>query len=259
MLPLTQPTVCSSPAQTETPWFMVAVVMSLFALGGVVFGRFEAHTPPARRIAKQLVVVAVFMLVELLAGRPWSLGLLGLLGVFFVGVHGWWLPRNGVNGLTAEPYDVYLKLIGRSAPPSGLPVAQFRAARSVRSLDKVREFYGEGLGLPVIGEFRDHAGCSCVMFGLPNSRAHLEFTEGPHRPQERPHPDEAFVFYVPDGAVADALVRRLAARGYSAVAPVNPSWRQGGTTIADADGFHVVVMPSHGLGSSAPTARTSGR
>ncbi len=238
-------------SQTQTPWFMAAVVMSLFALGGVLFGRFEQHTPPARRLAKQVLVVSVFMVVEVFAGRPWSLGLLGLFGAFFVGVHGWWLPRNGVNGLTAEPYDVYLELIGAKAPrapTSGFPVVQFRAARPVRNLDKVREFYGEGLGLPVIGEFRDHDGFSGVMFGVPDSRAHLEFTQGPHLPHERPHPEENFVFYVPDGAAADALVRRLAERGYSEVAPVNPYWRQGGTTIADADGFRVVVMRSTGLG-----------
>lgn len=237
-------------SQTQTPWFMATVVMSLFALGGVLFGRFEQHKAPARRIAKQVLVVSFFMLVEVFAGRAWSLGLLGLLGVSIVAIHGWWLPRNGVNGLTAEPYDVYLELIGakaRRAPPSGFPVAQFRAARPVRNLEKVREFYGEGLGLPVIGEFRDHEGFSGVMFGVPDSRAHLEFTQGPHLPHERPHPEENFVFYVPDGAAADALVRRLAARGYSEVAPVNPYWRQGGTTIADADGFRVVVMRSAGL------------
>jgi hypothetical protein len=90
--------------------------MSLFAFGGVVFGRFEQHHPHARRLAKQGLVVTVFLGVELTLGRAWSLGLLGLAGGLFVVVHGWWLPRHGINGVTAEPSDAYLALVGRKAP-----------------------------------------------------------------------------------------------------------------------------------------------
>jgi catechol 2,3-dioxygenase-like lactoylglutathione lyase family enzyme len=232
---------------TESPWFMATVVMSLFALGGVVFGKFEQHHPHARRLAKQVLVLTVFLGVELTLGRPWSLGLLGLAGVFFVLVHGWWLPRHGIDGFTAEPYDAYLELLGRKTPAPSFPVTQFRAARPVKSLDAVLKFYGEGLGLPVIGEFRDHEGFSGVMFGLPDAKAHLEFTVGPEAPSAPPHPEENFVFYVPDASAADRLVRRLAALGFPEVEPVNPYWRAGGTTIADDDGFRVVVMRAPGL------------
>jgi catechol 2,3-dioxygenase-like lactoylglutathione lyase family enzyme len=234
-------------SHTESPWFIATVVMSLFALGGVVFGKFEQHHPHARRLAKQLLVLTVFLAVELTLGRPWSLGLLGLLGGFFIVVHGWWLPRHGIDGLTAEPYGRYLELVGRKKPAPEFPVTQFRAARPVKSLDAVMTFYREGLGLPVIGEFRDHDGFSGVMFGLPDSKAHLEFTVGPDTPVAPPHPEEHFVFYVPDAPAADRLVRRLAALGFPEVEPVNPYWRADGTTIADADGFRVVVMRTPGL------------
>lgn len=129
---------------------------------------------------------------------------------------------------------------------SEFPAVQFRAARPTRDLKRIVAFYRDGLGLPVIGEFHDHAGFSGVMFGLPDARAHLEFTEGPHAPHT-PHPEENFVFYVPDAARADAMVARLAAMGHGAVTPANPYWARGGTTIADPDGLRVVVMRSAGF------------
>lgn len=125
---------------------------------------------------------------------------------------------------------------------SSFAVAQFRAARPTKSLEKIVEFYRDGIGLPVVGQFRDHEGFSGVMFGLPDARAHLEFTEGPHAPAAAPHPEENYVFYVPDPAAAEAIVHRLAARGYASVPPANPYWARGGTTIADPDGFRVVVV-----------------
>jgi hypothetical protein len=29
-------------------------------------------------------------------------------------IHAWWLPRHGIDGLTAEPYDKYLALVTRA-------------------------------------------------------------------------------------------------------------------------------------------------
>ncbi len=95
----------------ETPWFMVAVIMAIFAVGGVLFGRFEQHKPRWRRVAKQPVVLAVFVLLDLYAGRPWAWAILGAFGLFALFVHAWWLPKHGINGWTAEPYDEYLALI----------------------------------------------------------------------------------------------------------------------------------------------------
>ncbi len=28
-------------------------------------------------------------------------------------LHGWYFPKHGINGLTAEPYDIYLETIER--------------------------------------------------------------------------------------------------------------------------------------------------
>ena len=37
----------------------------------------------------------------------------------FVVVHGWWLPRQGINGWTAEPKERYYKFRGWTLPPDG--------------------------------------------------------------------------------------------------------------------------------------------
>ncbi len=95
----------------DTPWFIVALVMTIFAVGGVIFGRFDQHKPRWRRVLKQALVLAAFLLVDKFGGRSWAFGLLGLFAAAVVVIHGWWLPKHGINGLTAEPYDQYLALV----------------------------------------------------------------------------------------------------------------------------------------------------
>jgi hypothetical protein len=38
--------------------------------------------------------------------------------VLFLIVHGWWLPRKGINGLTGAPKARYYELRGWRLPPS---------------------------------------------------------------------------------------------------------------------------------------------
>lgn len=97
----------------ETRWFDVAVVMTIFAIGSVLFGRFEEHKPRVRRLAKVAIVVVVTLAVAELAGRLWAYGLLAVPLVGAGWVHLVWLPRHGVNGWTAEPRDRYLALVTR--------------------------------------------------------------------------------------------------------------------------------------------------
>lgn len=106
--------------RTDTLWFDVAVVMSIFAVGSVLFGRFEQHKPRARRVLKQIIVTAIVVAVDATAGRAWAFGVLAVPLVVAAYVHLVWLPRHGINGWTAEPYDKYLALVnsraGRSMP-----------------------------------------------------------------------------------------------------------------------------------------------
>jgi hypothetical protein len=103
-------------------WLDVAMVTSIFAVGSILFGRFEQHKPRWRRLLKMLIVIGIFLGTAATAGRAWELGLLALSIVGAGVVHLWWLPKHGINGWTAEPYDKYLALVtrhaGRAAPPT---------------------------------------------------------------------------------------------------------------------------------------------
>ena len=93
-------------------WIDVAVMTSLFALGNILFGHFEERTPKWRRVLKLFVMTGIVVGLSATVGREWSIAFVGtLLGVVAV-IHGWWLPRHGINGLTAEPRDKYYALRG---------------------------------------------------------------------------------------------------------------------------------------------------
>ncbi|KAJ3149072.1 hypothetical protein HDU89_004074 [Geranomyces variabilis] len=145
-----------------------------------------------------------------------------------------------------------------SAPPKPLGFAQFRVARPTASLKLTRQFYGAcGLGLPEIGSFADHAGYSGVMFGLPDAKFHLEFTEftgtaeaaatNPPPSVAPPSGDNLLVFYVPDVSERNAAVTRLIAAGGTVVPSENPYWDADGVTVQDADGWRVVLQNTKGL------------
>lgn len=95
----------------DTPWFDVTVVMTIFALGNMQFGKFEQHKPLARRMLKVAIVLAVTLTLANTVGRVWAYSVLAvpLIGALYV--HLVWLPKHGINGWTAEPYDKYLELM----------------------------------------------------------------------------------------------------------------------------------------------------
>lgn len=97
--------------RTDSLWVDVAVVMSMFALGSILFGRFEEHKSRGRRVLKVLIVLAVTLGLSVTVGRAWAYGLLGIPLAGAAWVHLVWLPRHGINGWTGEPRDKYLELM----------------------------------------------------------------------------------------------------------------------------------------------------
>jgi hypothetical protein len=95
----------------DTPWFDVAVVMSIFACGNILFGHFEQHRPKWKRLLKVIIVLMLVLGVTSTAGRAWGYGVLVVPLIAVIYVHEVWLPRHGINGWTAEPYDKYLELM----------------------------------------------------------------------------------------------------------------------------------------------------
>lgn len=93
-------------------WMDVAIFASIFAVGNMLFGHFEEHTPKWRRVAKFVVTIALVVIVGQTLGRVWVYAGLGLLSLAFLYIHGVWLPSKGVNGWTAEPKERYYALRG---------------------------------------------------------------------------------------------------------------------------------------------------
>ncbi|HEX4325813.1 MAG TPA: VOC family protein [Burkholderiales bacterium] len=132
-------------------------------------------------------------------------------------------------------------------PPwdAALPVIAVRMARPTDQLRALMRFYGEGLGLRLIGSFEGHEGFSGALYGLPGAACHLEFTqEDGGSPGAAPGADNNLVLYMPDAAAIAALARRMAEMGYASTRPVNPYWEHhGACVIPDPDGWNVILTP----------------
>ena len=98
--------------RTDTYWFDVSLVMTVLMLGHLAFGRFVEHQSRGRRLLKSLTGIALLVGASVWLGRPWMYGGLAAIGIGVAVVHGWWLPRHGVNGWTAEPRDRFDALMG---------------------------------------------------------------------------------------------------------------------------------------------------
>lgn len=125
---------------------------------------------------------------------------------------------------------------------------QFRIARPTDQIQLLEQFYCDGLGLEKVGEFVGHAGYTGIMIGLPDTNYHLEFTQ--HEagsPCPAPTDDNLLVFYLADLEEIKEIAARLASMGYPAVPPENPYWAEKGVTIADPDGWRVVLMNTAGI------------
>lgn len=130
----------------------------------------------------------------------------------------------------------------------GVAIVQVRIARATANLEAVLRFYHEGLGLPQIGSFTDHSGYSGVMLGLPGQGHHLEFTHKLTRGRSVPaDEDDLLVLYIPEKQTIGRLVVKLGALGYFPCSPANPYWEDKGVTIADPDGWRVVLVEGAGL------------
>jgi hypothetical protein len=129
-----------------------------------------------------------------------------------------------------------------------MPVAQVRIARPTDKLNEVVRFYSEGLGLEVLGSFHGHAGYSGVMLGLPGREYHLEFTQHEKgSPCPAPTRDNLLVLYIPDMRAIEEIKVRLGSLGFHPVPPENPFWQEKSVTIADPDGWRVVLVNTPGL------------
>jgi hypothetical protein len=93
-------------------WMSIAIVASIFAVGNILFGHFEEDRSKWRRVTKVGIALGLTALISRTLGSAWVYGLLGLLSLGVLYIHGVWLPSKGINGWTAEPKEHYYALRG---------------------------------------------------------------------------------------------------------------------------------------------------
>ncbi|MEU0401373.1 VOC family protein [Streptomyces sp. NPDC006197] len=120
---------------------------------------------------------------------------------------------------------------------------QVRIARPSRDLAAAERFYVDGLGLEVQWRSKERVPGKhdLLMVGPPDGSWHFELTLDPEHPLEpTPTVEDLFVVYL-GAPVEEEQVERLLAAGGTRVSAHNPYWDEHGVTVADPDGYRLVL------------------
>ena len=123
---------------------------------------------------------------------------------------------------------------------SGMAV---RVARPTRDLDAAAAFYGDLLGLPVLGSFEDHDGFSGLILGLPDASRQLELVASPDA-GPTPSTEDQLVLYFGSSERVEETAARIRAAGHEPNISPNPYWAGvGAVCFVDPDGYWLVLSP----------------
>ncbi|WP_225799560.1 VOC family protein [Streptomyces sp. NK15101] len=118
-----------------------------------------------------------------------------------------------------------------------------RVARPSRDLAAAERFYVDGLGLEVQWRSTERVSGQhdLLMVGPPDGSWHFELTRDPEHPVDpAPTVEDLFVVYL-GAPVEEEQVERLLAVGGTRVPAHNPYWDEHGVTVADPDGYRLVL------------------
>lgn len=102
------------PSQPAVSLVEILIVLTIACLAYfVVFNNFEKHLPIKRRGIKLLVVVGILAIIGTIFSRYAFWGVIMLMTIGQMYLHGWYFPKHGINGVTAEPHDKYLEVIAK--------------------------------------------------------------------------------------------------------------------------------------------------
>ena len=160
------------------------------------------------------------------------------------------LIRSACRAALARHPPAGLSALLLSCPGAGhdrgmkpVPASHLRIARPSRDLPASERFWVDGLGLDVLfrADSSAEGGHALLMVGWPGAAWHLEIvddaeSETPAAPTE----EDLLVLYL-DGDVEAETVQRLVEAGGTVVSSRNPYWDRWGVTIADPDGYRLVL------------------
>jgi hypothetical protein len=118
-----------------------------------------------------------------------------------------------------------------------------RLARPTSDLEIAVDMYCRGLGLIILGEFRNHQGFDGTIIGLPKNKYHLEFTQDHSVSKiKKPSEDNLWIFYIEDHEEWKIICSNMLDAGFRNVKSANPYWNVKGKTFEDPDGFRTVIQ-----------------
>ncbi len=124
-----------------------------------------------------------------------------------------------------------------------LPTSHLRIARPSHDLRASQRFWVDGLGLDILfrADSTAEGGRPLLMVGWPDAAWHLELVGDPENATPAtPTEEDLLVLYV-NGEVDEDVVGRLVDAGGTRVSARNPYWDRLGVTIADPDGYRLVL------------------
>jgi catechol 2,3-dioxygenase-like lactoylglutathione lyase family enzyme len=123
------------------------------------------------------------------------------------------------------------------------PSNHVRIARPSRDLERAERFWSTGLGLEVLYRAGPdtEGGHALLMLGWPDAAWHLELVGDPEgETPPAPSEEDLLVLYL-GGPVDGEVIDRLVRAGGERVVARNPYWDRWGVTIADPDGYRLVL------------------
>lgn len=123
------------------------------------------------------------------------------------------------------------------------PQNHLRIARPSLDLNAAERFWIEGLGLEVLYRVSPERPeeSELLILGWPEATWHLELVRDPDGATlPVPSEEDLLVLYL-GGPIDAEVTQRLTAAGGTCVPAHNPYWDQWGITIADPDGYRLVL------------------
>lgn len=97
---------------TNTLWFDISIVTFFFLVGIFFLGHFNERNPNGRKLAKYFVTLAIIIPISIYFGRTIAFTIFALTLIPIVYIHGFLLPKKGINGWTGEPKSKYYDFRG---------------------------------------------------------------------------------------------------------------------------------------------------
>lgn len=98
----------------ESVWFDMFIFSFVLLIGNILMMPFNEKASRYRKLAKTIIILILIFLIDIYFGKITAFIVLGLSIIPVLYIHAIKLPKNGINGWTAEPKNKYSEIMGWS-------------------------------------------------------------------------------------------------------------------------------------------------